>query len=167
MQIPTKKPKPHETWYFHSRVAARPGKNVATTPQAQESYHLESRKGPKGAVAIAGRSPGYTDGSSVMSGPPLTLLETTKSEGPIARVLYHPNAETESCSQHPVSTHIECTTTPEGPFAKVTQNTQDKEAVNRHQESSTCFETFVTEDGSCPTATAIKGPLINCVRIIF
>ena len=152
---------------FISRVAARPEKNVMTTPQAQMSYHLESRKGPKGAVAIAGRSPALSDSSSAMSGPPVTVLETTKTEGPIARVLYHPTEEieTESCSQQQVATHIECTACPRGTAAKVTQCSPDKKAVNRPQESPTSFESFVKEDGTCTSATATKGPFMNYVRI--
>ena len=140
-----------------SRVAAKLEKNVTTTPLTQVSYHLESRNGPEGAVAIAGRSPLHSDGSSAMNGPPVTLLETTKLEGPIARVLYNPTSKPSKIPQQ-VLTHVKCTTSPEGSFANLTQTALDKEAANHLKEPqrNTCFQTFMKHDGNCPTATAIK-----------
>lgn len=148
------------------RVVAYPAKSSPRTthngPTRAMSFALESRDRPGGAVACAGKFGEHMDEHSAISfAQPVTTLETTNGaacpNGPSSRLVYGsvPEAVVKTSGPHRTPAfRIECSTTPEGPIARVTQIPQ--EFTKSSGDPGTCYETFANHDGSCPTAMVTR-----------
>lgn len=121
------------------------------------SFLLETKDRPNGATACVGKVAEYLD-SSTANNEPVTILEAdhghANQDGPSSRLTYGPvgdnRARSSPGSYKSPAFFIECTTSPKGPLARVTQVPQGRSRISG--DCAIRYETAVKHDGSCPTA---------------